>query len=55
MTTLSNGTPISAGYSAVKVFPVGNDPIVYANATAKLKAVSATLVNGGGTYHANDV
>jgi len=55
LTTLSNGTPTSAGYSAVKVFPVGSDPVVYANATAKLKIINATVVNGGNNYHANDV
>jgi hypothetical protein len=55
MTTLSNGIPTSSGYSAVKVFPVGTDPIVYAQATANLKAINATVVNGGNNYHVNDV
>jgi len=55
LTTLSNGVPTSSGYSAVKVFPVGSDPIVYANVTANLKVINASLVNGGNNYHTNDV
>lgn len=55
LTTLCNGNPVSTGFSSVKAFPVGNDPITYAIATGALKAVRATLVSGGGIYHANDV
>jgi len=55
LTTLSNGTPTKAGYSSVKLFPDGTDPIVYATATANLKAVSAAVVNGGTQYNAADV
>lgn len=55
LTVLCNGTPTSTGFSSVKVFPLGNDPITYATGTANLKAVNATLVSGGGQYHVNDV
>jgi hypothetical protein len=55
LTTLANGTPTSAGYSSVKVFPVGTIPTSQATATGNLKVINATIVNGGNVYHANDV
>lgn len=55
LTTLSNGSPTSAGYSAVKVFPVGTIPTTYATATANLKVINAAVVTGGANYHAADV
>lgn len=55
LTTLCNGAPTSKGFASVKAFPVGTDPIVYATATANLKAVSATLVAGGNLYAPTNV
>lgn len=55
LTTLSNGAPTSAGFSAVKVFPVGSDPLIYASATANLKVVSASIVSGGNLYSVGNV
>ena len=54
LTTLSNGTPTMSGYSAVKCFPVGSDPLTYATGTANLKVINATLKLGGNGYAANN-
>ena len=57
LTTLVNGpSPVAAGQSVVKVFPVGTDPTVDATATANLKLVSInSIVSGGANYNALDV